>query len=177
MHATVYIATSLDGYIARPDGAIDWLESVEVPEGEDLGFMDFIGSIDGLVMGRNTYEVVMAMDVDWPYTVPVFVVSSRGVEVPDELTERISHRGESPSELCAALDAQGIARIWVDGGALISSFLAEGLIDRIIITTLPLLLGEGIPLFGSFPGDIRLDLESVNGYANGMIQTAYLVAR
>lgn len=177
MHASVYIATSVDGYIARPDGAIDWLDSVEIPEGDDLGYAAFIDSIDALVMGRNTFEVVMAMDVDWPYTVPVHVVSRRGVEIPEELADRISHRRETPNDLCASLDAEGVSRIWVDGGALISSFLAKGLIDRIIITTLPLLLGEGIPLFGSFPGDISLRLESVTGIANGMTQTTYEVAK
>lgn len=175
MHASVYIATSVDGYIARPDGAIDWLDSVEMPEDDDLGYMDFIGSIDGLVMGRNTFDVVMGMDVDWPYTVPVFVVSSRTVDIPADLADRISHLNQSPTELCATLESNGITSIWVDGGALISSFLADGLLDRITITTLPLLLGEGIPLFGSFPGDIRLELESTRGVANGMTQTTYLI--
>lgn len=175
MHASVYIATSLDGYIARPDGAIDWLESVEMPEDDDLGYVDFIGSIDGLVMGRNTFDVVMGMEVDWPYTVPVFVVSGRELDIPADLADRITHLNLSPTELCTSLEARGIERIWVDGGALISSFLADGLLDRIIITTLPLLLGEGIPLFGSFPGDIRLELESARGVSNGMTQTTYLI--
>lgn len=177
MHASVYIATSVDGYIARPDGGIDWLDIVEMPEGNDLGYTDLIESIDGLVMGRNTFEAVMAMDVDWPYTVPVFVVSRGAVAIPTEFADRVNHRDDAPSKLCTALEAEGIHRIWVDGGALISSFLADGLIDRIVITTLPVLLGEGIPLFGSFPGDIRLKLESAVGIANGMTQTTYLVDR
>lgn len=175
MHATVYIATSVDGYIARPDGAIDWLDSVEVPQGDDLGYGALVESVDALVMGRNTFDVVMGMDVDWPYSIPVIVVSQTGVEIPEELSDRISQRREPPVELCASLEAEGIDRIWLDGGALITSFLAAGLIDRLIITTLPLLLGSGIPLFGSFPGDVRLELESVTGIANGMTQTTYLV--
>lgn len=177
MHASAYIATSFDGYIARPDGAIDWLDAVEVPEGNDLGYGAFIESIDGLVMGSNTYKIVQAMDVDWPYTMPVYVVSQSGVEIPDELAGRVSQRSESPAELCAALDAEGIGRIWVDGGALITSFLAQGLINRLIVTALPVLLGEGIRLFGTFPGDIRLQLESVVGIDNGMTQTTYAIRR
>jgi len=175
MQASVYIATSVDGYIARPDGGIDWLESVEMPEGEDFGYAEFSASIDALIMGRNTFDVVAAMDVDWPYSVPVFVVSNRDLDIPAELADRVHHRSGTPTELCAALTGEGFEHVWVDGGQLITSFLAAGLISRLTVTTLPLLLGAGIPLFGQLDDDVRLSLVSAQGYSNGMTQSVYQV--
>ncbi len=172
---SVFIATSLDGFIARPNGDIDWLNQANdmVPEGEDCGFFAFMNSVDTLVMGRNTYEQVLTFG-EWPYgDTKVVVLSGKGVEIPDQLQGTVSSTTISPKELVERLSAEGAKHIYVDGGKTIQSFLAEELINEITTTVIPVILGSGIPLFGPVTSDIKLKHMSTHVYPFGFVQNKY----
>jgi dihydrofolate reductase len=169
--ASVFIATSLDGFIARPDGSFDWLD---VPgANEEHGFTAFMASIDALVMGRNTFDVVAAMG-EWPYgDTPVIVLTHRPLDLPADLPGRIEASSLAPLELAGELDRRGLNRVYVDGGHTIRSFLDAGLVDRMTITTIPVLIGEGIPLFGPVHGDIHLRHVTTTIHGGGLVQSVY----
>lgn len=176
MKAKVFIATSLDGFIARPNGDLDWLPVPESVEGaEDYGYKAFFDGVDAIVMGRNTYEKVLTLG-PWSYgTKPVVILSSRDVDIAPELRRTVEHMSGAPAEIAAALGARGVATVYVDGGATIQEFLQAGLVDRLIITRVPVLIGEGIPLFGPVAKDIHLRHISTRAYPTGLVQSEYAV--
>lgn len=178
---SVFIATSLDGFIARRDGAIDWLEAQNrvVPKGEDCGYKAFFDTVDALVMGRNTFELA-AKFPSWPYEGKRVVVTSRGtVAIPEPLRASVSSTTEAPRAVAEALGRAGAKRLYVDGGVTIQRFLAEGLIDDLTITRVPVLLGEGLPLFGDTFGarDVVLEHVSTKSWEFGFVQSVYRVKR
>lgn len=174
---SVFIATSLDGFIARADGGLDWLPQVGEAEGsEDYGYREFIASVDTLVMGRKTYELALTFK-EWPYSgKKVVVLSSRYPATPTRLAEGIDGVSCSPRELVERLSNRGARHLYVDGGKTIQGFLNTGLIHEMTITRVPVLLGDGIPLFGRLERDIRLQHVATKAYANGLVQSRYLVA-
>ena len=176
MKVSVYIATSLDGFIARENGDLDWLPGSEGEESsEDLGFREFIDSVDVLVMGRNTYDTVMSFG-QWPYgDRKVIVLTSRPIEIPNELSKTVESKSISPTELVKQLSEQGMKHLYVDGGATIQSFLEAGLIQQITITMVPILIGSGIPLFGVLGKDRKLRHIETQSFANGFVQSRYEV--
>jgi dihydrofolate reductase len=175
MKATVYIATSVDGFIARENGSVDWLPTGESASGEDYGYHDFMNSVDALVMGRNTYELVLSFG-SWPYgEKPVVVLSSQQLEIPEDISNTVSVLSASPSEVVQRLAEQGYEHLYIDGGKTIQGFLREGLIQKIIITKVPILIGSGIPLFGTLPQDIRLRHIETLQFDNGLVQSKYEV--
>ena len=147
MAVYVYVATSLDGFIAASDGGLDWLMETPNPEQSDYGFAEFMSGIDAIVMGRNTFETVLTFG-DWPYSKPVFVLSRTLDEVPEGLRDRVEVVSDDPVTLVSQLGERGFSNPYVDGGRVIQSFLEEDLVDELIITRIPILLGDGIPLFG-----------------------------
>ncbi len=170
MSVSVFIATSLDGFIARPDGAIDWLPT---DNEEDHGFTPFMASIDAIVMGRNTYRVVESFGA-WPYgELPVIVLTTQ----PSTLTLPPGARAEAmagpPDEIVARLAARGLTKLYIDGGDTIQRFLVAGLVDRMIITRIPVLLGAGIPLFGALPHDVQWQHVATHTFAGGLVQSEY----
>ena len=169
----VFIATSLDGYIARHNDDIDWLLQRDDPN-EDHGYTAFIADKDWIVMGRGTYEKVLAFD-EWPYDRPVLVLSRQLADtpVPEALKGKVQFSRRAPKEVLDDLAAQNAHRVYIDGGQLIQSFLREGLVADIIITTVPVLLGSGKPLFGSLPQDIDLTLLSSRSFPSGLVQSHY----
>lgn len=174
---SVFVATSLDGYIARLDGGLDWLDKLNetVPAGEDCGFAAFLASVDAMVMGRATFDKVLTLG-PWPYgDLPVIVLTRRPLENFASLPSNVSTSAESPSELLERLTRAGHRLVYVDGGKTIASFLAAGAIDRLTVTIVPILLGSGIPLFGQLPGDIRLTLETGRTFDFGFVQLTYRV--
>ena len=179
MKISVYIATSLDGFIARTDGSLDWLDEANatVPNDEDCGFQVFIDSVDMLVMGRKTYEQVLSFG-GWPYgSTPVVVLGSRAIEFPPELPNIVTQSSETPRALYDRLSNDGVKHVYLDGGATIRGFLAEGLIDEITITWIPVLIGEGRPLFGPLKRDIALELMESRSFDFGFVQSKYSVQR
>ena len=177
--SSVFIATSLDGFIARAGGELDWLEAANasVPEGEDCGYHAFMDSIDALIMGRKTYEQVLSFG-KWPYRrKPVIVLSSKRIEIPDELSQTVSHSSGSPKVLCERLSKEGAKRLYIDGGITIQRFLADGLINVLTITVIPVILGSGIPLFSGIKKDIALKHIATKSYEFGFIQLTYEVRK
>ncbi|MHA1576496.1 MAG: dihydrofolate reductase family protein [Candidatus Thorarchaeota archaeon] len=144
----VYIATSLDGFIATSEGDLDWLDEIPNPEGHDFGYAKFMSGIDALVMGRKTFEKVASFGV-WPYSMPVFVLSRSKISVPPGLENKVEIVNKTPKKLVDDLIAHGYQNLYIDGGITIQNFLADDLIDEMIITRVPVLLGSGIPLFGT----------------------------
>ena len=172
MRASTFIGTSLDGFIARPNGDLDFLPP---GGGEPHGYEEFMASVDALVIGRNTYETVLAF-ASWPYgDKPVFVLSTRPLD-PAPAGAVVEHMSGEPSEIVSQLAARGIQHIYVDGGITIQRFLRAGLIQRLIITRVPVLIGEGIPLFGALPKDITLTHIATRHYSSGLVQSEYVVA-
>lgn len=171
----VFIATSLDGFVARKDRQIDWLEKQAMAD-EDHGYDAFVELVDGIVMGRGTFETVRAFD-PWPYQKPVVVMSSTlGPEdIPRALRGAVSVSDLSPAGVMQDLAARGWDRAYVDGGALVQSFLREGLIRDIVLTVAPVLIGEGIRLFGALDHDIDLELTSATAFPSGLLQSRYRI--
>ncbi len=175
VRVSVYIGASLDGFIARPDGDIAWLNEAEPPEGgDDLGYGELYNAVDALVLGRGTFEKVM--EFDWPYgSKPLIVLSKSLKEVPEKLRNSVRIDRSEPQELLDKLAQAGVKHIYLDGGKVIQSFLREGLVDDMTLTTIPVLIGDGIPLFGSLEEDIKLDLLESRSWANGFVQSKYQV--
>jgi dihydrofolate reductase len=174
MKASVFIGTSLDGFIARPNGNFDFL-----PEGggEPHGYNEFMATIDALVIGRNTFETVLPMK-PWPYgNKRVVVLSSRPLDFSKEVEGKVEQMSGSPEEIVAQLAATGATHLYIDGGITIQRFLRAGLIQRLIITRVPVLIGEGIPLFGSVPHDIYLRHISTKSYPSGLVSSEYEISR
>ena len=178
IRSSVFIATSLDGFIAREDGNLDWLDraNTTVPAGEDCGYAGFMESVDVLVMGRNTFEKVLSLGA-WPYEKPVVVLSRSGLEIPSALRDTVSVSSESPTELVARLSDEGAEQLYIDGGLVIQSFLNEGLIDVLIITVIPVLLGSGLRLFGPLGSDLQLKHVATKFHDFGFVQHEYWVMR
>lgn len=172
MKNCVYIATSLDGFIARKDGNIDWLLEIENPSNDDYGYNEFISGIDAIVMGRNSYEKVLTFD-HWPYEKKVFVLSSTLKEISRDLKEKVTLLSMKPKELLENLSKNGYKNLYIDGGKLIQSFLNEDLIDELIITRIPVLIGEGIPLFGYLKNDLKFIHIKTDVYPNGLVKSHY----
>lgn len=168
----VFIAASLDGYIATAENGLDWLEELPNPDGEDYGFAEFLAGIDAVVMGRGTFDVIHGFR-PWPYDRPVLVATSSPVVIPEDLTGRVQAVSGTATELHARALAQGFTSLYVDGGRLITSFLAAHLIDEMTIARLPVLLGSGIPLFGELAEPVWWNHESTTAYASGIVQSTY----
>ena len=170
---TVYIAQSLDGYIADRDGGLEWLEMVPNPKGLDLGFTAFIDSIDALVMGRTTFETICNFDIPWPYTKPVFVLSTTLQEIPPKAQGKAEIINGPLKDILEQLHQRKHLNIYIDGGRTIQSFLKEDLIDTLIITTLPILLGGGSSLFGELQDKTPLKLIKTEVILDQMTQSTY----
>jgi len=175
MTVSVFIGTSLDGFIARPNGALDFL-----PEdgGEPHGYNEFIATIDAIVMGRNTFETVLAMS-PWPYDKKrVVVLSSRPIDFSavEGKEGKVEQMSGTPAEIIAQLAATGARNLYIDGGITIQRFLRAGLVQRLIITRVPVLIGEGIPLFSTLPHDIHLRHISTKSYPSGLVSSEYRIA-
>lgn len=171
-----YMATSLDGYIAREDGGLEWLNQVAV-EGEDYGYSAFMQTVDALVMGRGTFAKVMGF-AEWPYPGVKVVVASSSLseaDLPAALRDKVTVSADAPAELVARLAADGARCVYVDGGRLVTSFLAARVLNRVIISRVPILLGGGIPLFGSFGREVALQHQSTRAFASGLVQSDYLI--
>jgi dihydrofolate reductase len=170
MKISAFVATSLDGFIARPDGSLDWLERAG---GGDYGYQAFFDSIDALVIGRHTYEQATRLD-PWPYGFKrVFVLSSGFVQVPDNLVRFVESTQYAPQVLVPSLAQAGIKHLYVDGGQTIQSFMRAGLLSELTINRLPILLGQGVPLFGALKADLPLTVSESQTLDNGVVQTRY----
>lgn len=143
--------------------------------GEPHGYDEFIASVDAIVIGRKTFETVLAFDA-WPYgDKRVVVLSSRPVDFSSVVGGVVEQMGGSPADVVAQLAATGAHHLYIDGGITVQRFLRDGLIQRLIITRVPVLIGDGIPLFGTLPHDVRLRHIATRSFPSGLVQTEYEV--
>ncbi len=173
MKASVFVGTSLDGFIARADGAFDFLPA---GGGEPHGYEEFMASVDALVIGRNTYDLVLSFG-GWHYgDKPVFVLSSRPL-APAPKGAIVEHMSGNAAEIVRQLDERGFKHAYVDGGHTIQEFIAAGLVQRLIVTRVPVLIGDGISLFGAVPQDIALKHVKTREFASGLVQSEYEIIK
>lgn len=165
---SVFVAASLDGFIARPDGGIDWLAAVEA-EGEDYGIAAFYASVDTLVMGRASYDKALTFP-EWPYAGMRVVVLTHRLAEP-RFGETF-YAGDL-AELFRRLKGEGARHVYLDGGQAIRQGLAAGLIDELTLSVIPVVLGEGIPLFGAGVPEIPMRLEGSESWPSGLVQLRY----
>ena len=180
MKGSVYIATSLDGYIATKEGSTSWLDELPPPEeGNDMGFGAFMASVDVMIMGRNTFEKVIGFGKDmWPYGDTKLVVWSRGeVEIPDYRQDTVSCSSMSPPDLLAKLEKEGFTRAYIDGGITVQKFLEAGLVTDMCLSRAPLLLGSGIPLFAPDARPVKLKHLETKSAQNGIVSSTYEVIK
>jgi dihydrofolate reductase len=176
LELSAYVAISLDGYIARADGSMDWLRGGGPrPPEEAARYRAFIDSVDAIVLGRATYEAVRDLPV-WPYPAkPVVVLGSAPSGVPSTHPDAVEHMTGAPADLLPRFGARGWSHLYVDGGNTIQRFLAAGLVHRLVLNRVPVLLGTGIPLFGPLPADVWLQHVSTVAYPGGLVQSEYHV--
>ncbi len=173
MKTTAYIATSVDGYIARENGDVSWLDQYSRSSDEDYGFQAFFDSVDALIMGRKTFEKVLSFE-EWPYAdKPVVVLTHGNLTIPEHLAPTVETMAGTPAQVVDQLAQRGYQHLYLDGGVTIQGFIAAGLVDALILTRVPVLLGSGIPLFGELPQEIALQHLSTQSFANGLIQSTY----
>ena len=169
----VFIAKSLDGYIAGPNGELDWLHAIPNPENDDLGYNDLMTEIDAVVMGRTTFDTVLGFGGQWPYNKHVFVLSNSLKSLPLELNEKVTLTKGSPRDILNTIHRQGYNKLYIDGGRTVQDFLKEDLIDELRITTIPILLGGGFSLFGELTHPMEFEHIESKVYLNQIVQNHY----
>lgn len=170
---SVFIATSLDGFLADKNGGVDWLHSIPNPDNNDMGYVEFNNGIDALVMGRTTFETVIGFDVPWPYNKPVFVLSNKLKEIPESHKDKAFLVNGALTEILEQIHGKGYGRLYIDGGTTIRNFLKEDLIDEMVLTTFPILLGGGSSLFGDLPNELNFELIGTKTFLNQISQRHY----
>jgi dihydrofolate reductase len=167
----VYVGTSLDGFIARRNGNFDWLSKFADADAVNA-YEEFMAGIDVIVLGRGTFEIVLGFP-EWPYDKPVVVLTRSLNEVPDKLGHKVSLSTRGPRELLAELSEKGCRSVYVDGGKVIQSFLVDDLIDELIVARVPVIIGDGVPLFGYLDGDLDFEHQRTATFSNGLIRSYY----
>ena len=169
----VFIACSLDGYISDKNDGLDWLQSIPNPDHLDMGWGEFIAGIDAIVMGRKTFERVCGFDCPWPYPKPVFVLSNSMTSVPREYEGKAELIKGSLTDVLATVHERGYSELYIDGGTTVQNFLREDLVDELIITVIPVLLGGGSPLFGELPEPMDFEHLRTEVLLNAIVQNHY----
>ncbi|CAM9199691.1 unnamed protein product [Ectocarpus fasciculatus] len=173
----VYIAISLDGFIADKDGGIDFLTSTPNPDNNDFGFASFMDSVDGLVMGRKTFETVCGFGGEWGYSKRVFVLSNTMTAVPVGYEDKAEVVTGELHSIMSSLSERGYKNMYIDGGITIQNFLKEGLIDELIVTTVPVILGGGSPLFSSLSAPVSLELVKSEVLLSALVKNHYCIKK
>lgn len=173
MSNIVFVGTSLDGYIADRNGALDFLEMTPNPDNNDFGFFALMDRVDGVLMGRKTLETVLGFGVDWPYSKPVFVLSSTMTSVPEAVKDKVEIVSGPLQEVAAELNKRGFVDLYIDGGTLIQGFLAEDMIDELIVTQVPMLLGGGTSLFGALPEHLEFEHQRTEVMLDALVKSHY----
>ncbi len=173
MSTTVYIAASIDGYIADVFGSTSFLSIVSNPEKEDFGFEDFVDGMDCLLMGKNTYETVLGFKIEWPYHLPVYVMSNSLDKAAYGLEDKVKIVSGNIEDVILDLNSNGFKNIWIDGGEIIKQGMKQDLVDQLTITTIPIVLGGGISLFEEMENSQVYELVDSKVLLNQMVSTTY----
>jgi dihydrofolate reductase len=174
MKTSVFVGVSVDGFLARPNGELDFLDA---GGDEPHGYDEFIATVDTIVMGRKTFEIVLGFGA-WPYGErPVVVLSSRPVDLSVAASRggRVKQMGGPPADIASSLSGRGAQHVYLDGGITIQGFLNAGLVNRLVITRVPVLIGSGIPLFGALLRDVTLRHVATKAFRTGLVQSEYEV--
>ncbi|WP_152447688.1 dihydrofolate reductase family protein [Vibrio owensii] len=174
MKVVAYMAQSLDGYIAGVNGELDWLDEIENPDKNDFGFADFMLSIDALLMGKNTYQKVASFGF-WPYEKTVYIASNSLLHIDSELADKAQLLTGDLPEMLLKLKSEGIKKVYIDGGMLIQNAIDLSVLNEITVTTIPVILGNGISLFGTSNKKTKLKFESSEVLLNQLVKTKYSV--
>lgn len=169
----VFIATSLDGYIADAQGSVGFLDTFPMPENDDMGYYAFMEKVDALLMGRKSFESFLSFGVDWPYSKPVFIWSQTLDKIPGALTGKAELVQGTLAEVEALIHDKGFQQLYLDGGQVIQSFLQADKIQTMTITTIPILIGEGIRLFGPLTNQLCFQCTQTKRYENGLVQQVF----
>jgi dihydrofolate reductase len=169
----VFIAKSLDGYIAGKNGELDWLQAIPNPDGNDMGYSDLMAEIDAVVMGRTTYETVLGFGGEWPYSKPVFVLSHALKEVPAAINDKVTLLYGAENEILKKIHKLGYNNLYIDGGRVVQGFLKANLIDELRITSMPILLGGGFPLFTELPNVLNFKHLKTVVFLDQVVQSHY----
>jgi len=173
----VFIATSIDGFIADKNGGIEWLDTIPEINQIDSGYVGFVENIDAFLFGRATYEKVLSFGIEWPYQKPVFVLSTTLKSVPNELEGKVFLINGFIEGVLSEIHKKGFTNLYIDGGKVIQNFLNEDLIDEMVITIIPILLGEGIPLFSKLQKPIAFECVESTLYLGKIAQMRYVRKR
>jgi dihydrofolate reductase len=185
MKCSVYIATSADGYLATPNGSVDWLseagdQDADMSQNPDMGFNDFIGSVDCMIMGRKCMETISGFNLEpeqWPYgDIKIYVLSNSVKVAPENVNNKVKMYSGDILDLMNQLESDGYKHAYIDGGTTITSFLNHQLINEITITKAPIILGDGLPLFGKINAKIKLEKSEAITFPNDFIQIKYSVS-
>jgi dihydrofolate reductase len=166
----VFIATSLDGYIADKEGGIEWLQAIPNPDNLDRGYSEFMSQVDALVMGRNTFETVCGFDVDWPYQKPVFVLSNQLTTIPAAYQDKVTLVKGALTDIIEGIYRKECYSLYIDGVTAIQNFLKEDLIDEITITTSPIILGSRIPSFSELVNPLHFECVKSKIYLKKLVK-------
>jgi len=169
----VYVGTSLDGRISGRGGDLKWLEYVPIPANDDLGFAEFMARVDAVVMGRKTFETLVGFDVGWHYPIPGIVLSSTLTSVPQAFAEQVQIADRSPAEMVELANELGYRNLYIDGGVTVQRFLDADLIDEMIITEIPVVLGDGARLFGDLEKMLGFELVASEVLAQQLLRKHY----
>lgn len=173
MKNIVYIAKSIDGYIAGKNGELDWLNATPNPENIDMGFASLMDAIDAIVMGRTTFEMVCSFGGPWPYNKHLFVLSNSLSKIPEKFQDKASLVKGNLKDILDTIHQKGFSTLYIDGGKTVQNFLKEDLVDELIMTTIPILLGDGIPLFGMLPKSMSFDHIKTEVFLDQLVQSHY----
>lgn len=172
IRCAAFLGVSMDGFIAGPDGDLAWLDKIPNPTESDLGYFDFISDVDAIVMGRGSFETVLGFDGPWPYELPLVVMTNSLETVPDKAQKTELSTAE-PSQLVDELADRGMQKLYIDGGAVVTSFLDAGLLDEITTTTIPVALGGGTPIFGRLADEAWFEHVRTEVLIGQLVQTTY----
>jgi len=184
MKCSVFIATSVDGFIAKEDGSVDWLHTagnseVDMGDQADMGMNEYMSTIDCMIMGRKCMDMISSMNLtpeQWPYgDTKIIALSNTVKEVPANLKGKVEMYSGDLQALISKLENEGFKHAYIDGGTTIQAFINLKLIDQITITKAPILLGEGKPLFGKTFKDIKLEKAWTIAFPNDFVQVKYKV--
>lgn len=173
----VFLGKSIDNYIAGKNGELDWLDMIPNPDQLDMGYHNLMEEIDAIVMGKTSFETVLGFDIDWPYNKPVFVLSHSLKAIPKHLTDKVTLLHGNETTILETIHNKGFKTLYIDGGKVVQNFLKQDLIDELRLTTIPIILGDGIQLFDLLPKSLEFEHIKTEVFYNQIVQSKYLRKR
>lgn len=173
----VFLGKSIDNYIAGKNGELDWLDMIPNPDQLDMGYNDLMKDVDAIVMGKTTFETVLGFDIEWPYQKHVFVLSSSLKDIPENLQDKVSLLQGDEKDILYTIHQKGFHNLYIDGGKVVQNFLKQDLIDELRLTTIPIVLGDGVPLFDVLPNRLEFEHIKTEVFYDEIVQSHYKCIR